>query len=511
MMDSLLKRIENNRKAHGRWIALVLCLSMLVSLGTFAGFRKTAVAKVYTREVLDCPYTHEGAEPVAHVHNDDCYDGETLVCALPEIEAHTHTEACFAEQRTLTCTLAENPGHQHGEGCYAAREEMTCGLEENPGHVHNGTCFNDSGVLICTMAEGDGAHTHTADCYALRMELNCEHEDDAANAPEAAAHRHSEDCFTLISVNGEQRKAATCGFTETPVFVSTEDCWTTYEAAIGGHTHTDACYAVSELPVCGLEEHTHTEECYAPAPVPADAEEGSQPEAEQPTEQLTEEPADGGEAETGEQAEPETEKDAGETEAAPGEEAEAIAGPEAETEEKSEDGEPSAETEETASGETASEEEQPEEAASEEELPEEAAGEEAQPEETPEDAAQEIVYADGFLTVEGPDYTVTAAYGPEARLPADTQLLVREIEPGTEEYALYRGQTNDTFREDWRTVEYARFFDISFVSGGQPVQPAVPADVRIILNRAPSEGDESLQTVHFDSDGIKIAADADQP
>ena len=60
-------------------------------------------------------------------------------------------------------------------------------------------------------------------------------------------------------------------------------------------------------------------------------------------------------------------------------------------------------------------------------------------------------------------------------------------------------------------MEYARFFDISFVSGGQPVQPAVPADVRIILNRAPSEGDGSLQTVHFDSDGIDFAADADQP
>ena len=58
MMDSLLKRIEKSKKAHGRWIAMVLCLSMIVSLGTFAGFHKTAVAKVYTREVLHCPYTH---------------------------------------------------------------------------------------------------------------------------------------------------------------------------------------------------------------------------------------------------------------------------------------------------------------------------------------------------------------------------------------------------------------------------------------------------------------------
>ena len=124
MMESLLKRIENNRKAHARWIAMVLCLSMIVSLGTFAGFRQRAVAKTYTKEVLDCPYMREGAEQVAHVHNDDCYDGDKLVCTLPEIEVHTHTEECFAELRTLTCTLAENPGHQHGDACYMARAHL---------------------------------------------------------------------------------------------------------------------------------------------------------------------------------------------------------------------------------------------------------------------------------------------------------------------------------------------------------------------------------------------------
>ena len=103
MNESLLNRILKDHKRRTRSLALILCLSMIVSLGTFAGFHKNAIAKVYTREVLDCPYAHEGAEPVAHVHNDDCYEGETLVCTLPELEAHTHTEECFAEQRRLTC------------------------------------------------------------------------------------------------------------------------------------------------------------------------------------------------------------------------------------------------------------------------------------------------------------------------------------------------------------------------------------------------------------------------
>ena len=216
MMDSLLKRIEKNRKAHIRWLAMVLCLSMIVSLGTFAGFRKTAVAKTYTKEVLDCPYAQEGASPVAHVHNDDCYDGDTLVCTLPEREAHTHTEECFAEQRRLTCVLEENPGHQHSDTCYAAREEITCGLEENPGHVHNGTCFNDSGVLICTMAEGDGAHTHTADCFTTVYDLICD-------IPEGeGAHTHTDECYTTERVQ-------VCGQEELPVHVHGPECIRTVE------------------------------------------------------------------------------------------------------------------------------------------------------------------------------------------------------------------------------------------------------------------------------------------
>ena len=55
MIESLLKRIERKRKEHRRWIALILCLSMVVSLGVFSGLRKAAVAKTYTRVVLECP------------------------------------------------------------------------------------------------------------------------------------------------------------------------------------------------------------------------------------------------------------------------------------------------------------------------------------------------------------------------------------------------------------------------------------------------------------------------
>ena len=219
MMDSLLKRIEKSKKAHGRWIAMVLCLSMLVSLGTFAGFRKTAVAKVYTREVLDCPYTYEGAEPVAHVHNDDCYDGDTLVCTLPELEAHTHSDACYTERQVLTCSLEENPGHQHTDACYVEHKVQSCGLEENPGHVHNGTCYNESGVLICQIPEGEGAHTHTDDCYTVERELTCA-------IPEGeGAHAHTAECYETV-------RELTCGKQELTPHVHGVECIRTEEITV---------------------------------------------------------------------------------------------------------------------------------------------------------------------------------------------------------------------------------------------------------------------------------------
>ena len=174
MNESLLNRILKDHKRRTRSLALILCLSMIVSLGTFAGFHKTAIAKVYTREVLDCPYTHEGAEPVAHVHNDDCYEGETLVCTLPEREAHTHDDTCYAESRMLNCGLEENPGHQHSE-----------------------ECFDENGELICQIPEGEGAHVHTDACYTIERALVC-------NQPELPVHVHGPECFRTEEITVDE-------------------------------------------------------------------------------------------------------------------------------------------------------------------------------------------------------------------------------------------------------------------------------------------------------------------
>ncbi len=179
MNESLLNRILRDHKRQTRSLALILYLSMLVSLGTFAGFHKTAVAKVYTKKVLDCPCSYEGAKPVAHTHNDDCYEGDTLVCKLTELEAHTHSDACYTERQVLSCGLEESPGHQHTDECYDA-----------------------DAALICTIPEGEGAHTHTAECYETVRELICD-------KPELPLHVHDADCFYTEEITIDETEQTT--------------------------------------------------------------------------------------------------------------------------------------------------------------------------------------------------------------------------------------------------------------------------------------------------------------
>ncbi len=111
---------------------------------------------------------------MAHVHNDDCYDRGTLVCTLPEREAHTHDDTCYAESRLLSCGLEENPGHQHTEAC-----------------------FDENGELICQIPEGEGAHVHTDDCYTIERALIC-------IQPELPVHVHDAGCFRTEEISVDE-------------------------------------------------------------------------------------------------------------------------------------------------------------------------------------------------------------------------------------------------------------------------------------------------------------------
>lgn len=115
------------------------------------------------------------------------------------------------------------------------------------------------------------------------------------------------------------------------------------------------------------------------------------------------------------------------------------------------------------------------------------------------------------LTYDGPDFQVTASYGPEAGFPSDTALAVREIKPGTPEYETYSGLTDEALSEDWNEITLERYFDITFVSGGKELEPQADVDVQILFKEAIELTDEhDVQAVHIENnEATVIASDTD--
>lgn len=201
------------------------------------------------------------ADYAVHKHNSNCYEGGSLVCALPEIEehehtkacyrindsgyicgqeeaeAHTHTDACYTDYRELSCEEAEREGHTHSDACYTREWEVVCGREESEGHAHTDSCYGEDGTLICGQEESEGhKHDETA-CYEMTEKLIC-------GRIESKGHEHDASCYTV-------RHELTCEKEENP----------------NGHKHTEACRGVVEELVCGKDEvivHSHTVEdgCY---------------------------------------------------------------------------------------------------------------------------------------------------------------------------------------------------------------------------------------------------------
>lgn len=238
MNESNLNRMIREHKARIIWFLVFLILAVFVTALVFGTLKRSVQAQTYTKRVFACPYAQEGAEPVAHQHNDDCYENGELICTLPERELHIHGDECYAEEKVLVCTLEESEGHAHTDSCYTEEPILVCGLEENNGHVHsveNGCYTRVQGDLICT--DEDPEHVHTDECYAWEEVLTCE-------IPEGeGAHHHSEECY-------ETQLVLSCG----------------KEEGEGAHTHDDTCYEINKVLICDKEEvkteHVHTVDCF---------------------------------------------------------------------------------------------------------------------------------------------------------------------------------------------------------------------------------------------------------
>lgn len=139
-----LKSIISNKDRYTKMTAVLLVLSLLVSINVFFVMRQPGITMA----------GDAACGKQEHTHNEQCYSYE-LICPLSE-DAHTHTDACYTE-RTLTCTI-EDEAHVHTDDCYTV-PELICTLDTQA-HTHTETCYNKA--LTCTVEE----HTHSTECYS---------------------------------------------------------------------------------------------------------------------------------------------------------------------------------------------------------------------------------------------------------------------------------------------------------------------------------------------------------
>lgn len=223
--------------------------------------------------------------PEVHTHSEACYTSERgeLICTQSTEPQHTHSEDCYQETRDLVCGMSESTGHTHGEECYDGEGNLICGQEESQGHVHGEACYEVSRQLICGQTE-ESAHQHTDECYSLNQVLTCEKSTEAAQPvltcekDEIELHTHQpfvsrEDpgCYDA------EGKNLVCGKPQVVEHQHTEACFETVEEPVDTealtctlpedetHTHTALCYGTWKL-TCGMEEHTHSEACTATEP-----------------------------------------------------------------------------------------------------------------------------------------------------------------------------------------------------------------------------------------------------
>lgn len=332
----ILRDAERYASAHRRkqrWYQVMTCLAAVVVFCTTYALILPAITlekqcqipehthtdscytQVTSREksVLACEVE---ADDVIHAHDAACRDENgNLVCSLPELEAHRHTDSCYTipevhahtdacytwERGALTCTQSTEPRHTHTEACYQETSDLVCGTSVSTGHAHGADCFDNDGNPICGQEESQG-HTHGEGCYQVSWQLIC-------GQTEEPAHQHTDECYSWNQVLtcDQSTEAAqpvlTCEKDEIELhthqpFVSEEDrgcydadgenlvcgkpqvvehqhtgaCFKTVTEAVDTgaltctlpedetHTHTALCYGTWEL-ACGLEEHTHSEDC----------------------------------------------------------------------------------------------------------------------------------------------------------------------------------------------------------------------------------------------------------
>ena len=113
------------------------------------------------------------------------------------------------------------------------------------------------------------------------------------------------------------------------------------------------------------------------------------------------------------------------------------------------------------------------------------------------------------MASDGNTYKITLTFGPEAKIPLDAELEVREIPEDGAEWAVYCDRAIEVMGCGYfGKMEYARFFDIEIKKDGEKIEPAAPVQVTITY-----DGDtelfknNELSVVHFADDGDEVISD----
>ena len=131
ILRTSLGKIKQARKRKKRMLAVLLMLSLLVSLNVFWGLRRPGLAQA----------------------------GDAT-CGIRE---HTHDEECFIE--ACVCTVSEED-HEHEDACYT--RECIC---EQTEHVHRVECYSDASADVETLLDWQNMFAEYPYTGDLRQDL----------------------------------------------------------------------------------------------------------------------------------------------------------------------------------------------------------------------------------------------------------------------------------------------------------------------------------------------------
>lgn len=186
MNRDIHSQVEQLNKKHRRKRTWYKILSVPICLVVFV----TTYALILPAITMEStPDTYCGI--AEHVHTDDCYEfpgtpaHKEIQCTAGadlgqgEYIIHKHDSFCFDDSGELLCTLAEQDEHVHTDACYDG-DSLICGLVTGIVHQHTADCVisvpaTEPQGLVCTMEE----HKHTEACF-----MNPEGEASNGDTPE---------------------------------------------------------------------------------------------------------------------------------------------------------------------------------------------------------------------------------------------------------------------------------------------------------------------------------------